>query len=99
MNFQSPYITIVLALSCAYIWTLLLTAIPVAVDLPPSNYYNGHDSWYTGSDIMRFIEPVGGLPINFWVLLESGIFQSARTHMNTSIIFLFMIAAAIYQQG
>ena len=96
---SNQYNLIFLSLFSTFIWTLILTAVPVVVDVGPTNYYQGHDNWYTGADVMRFLEPIGGLPLNFWVLLQSGLFQRQSSQFNTFIIYLFMIAAAICQQG
>jgi len=42
------------------IWVLVMTVLPVAVDVGPNNYYPGHPGWYTGDDVIRFIEPIIG---------------------------------------
>ena len=59
----------------ANIWTFVLTSIPVLTNTGPDNYYAHHPDWYTGDDVIRFIEPVGGLLINFFILYRSGIFK------------------------
>jgi hypothetical protein len=50
----------------------VLTFIPVFADVGPTNLYPKHDGWYVGDDIIRIIEPIGGLVIHMcilWVLL------------------------------
>ena len=42
------------------IWVLIFTAIPVVANVQPDNYYSRHNGWYTGNDVMRFLEPVIG---------------------------------------
>lgn len=42
------------------LWVLVMTALPVAANIGPDNYYAGHPGWYTGDDVIRFIEPVFG---------------------------------------
>ena len=58
------------------VWTLLLTFIPVFVTAKPNNLYHHYTDWYGVNDVIRLIEPIGGLPINFAILLESGVFQA-----------------------
>ena len=43
----------------ASLWTLFLTFIPVfsTNGIKPNNIYKPEPGWYTGSDVMRFIEP------------------------------------------
>ena len=86
----------------ASLWTLILTFVPVFSSVGPSNIYKQEDGWYTGSDVMRFIEPVGGLPINFGIFLESGIFDQWHKKRELTVgvcIFMWMISASIFQQG
>lgn len=81
-------------------WTFILTLIPVIATVGPNNYYAGHHDWYTGNDVIRFIEPIGGLPINFLVFYKSGIFRSVPFSQNdVAVIALFFLGAAIYGQG
>ena len=94
------YRRIFLSFLCANAWTIILTTIPVVIKIKPNNYYAGHPNWYTGNDVIRYIEPVGGLPLNFWILLESQIFlRLDKKPLNVFIVFLFMLSAAVYQQG
>jgi hypothetical protein len=39
------------------LWTLVMTAFPVLVDLP-ENLYKKHYGWYVGNDIVRLLEPI-----------------------------------------
>ena len=78
------------------LWTLLLTFIPV---LAPSG--NGHlytkENWYYPGDIIRFIEPIGGLPLNFGIFLLSGVHMDPLYSVRALI--LFSIGGAVYVQG
>ena len=42
------------------IWVLVFTAVPVVANVTPDNYYKNHSGWYTGNDVMRFLEPIVG---------------------------------------
>lgn len=90
-----------------------MTFIPVIAQIPPS-YYSGHPQWYTGNDVMRFIEPIGGTTIHFALFFESGIFCSFSDNVKSNFgwndstkldwrsrfcIFLFIVGAAVYGQG
>lgn len=60
--------------------------------------------WYSGADVMRIWEPVVGLPLNFGVILNSGIFDglgsnATRNWWNMLIAFAFIVGAAVYEQG
>lgn len=82
------------------LWTLLLTVVPVLISIPSNEYYRGHPNWYTGNDIIRLIEPIGGLPLNFYIFWNSNILSKRyKTQLDYIIIFLFFFGAAIYQQG
>ncbi len=97
-----PYRKILLIILFSNLWTLVLTVLPVFVDFGPHNYYARHPDWYTGDDVIRFIEPIGGLPLNFLVLYKSGIFETPeRTIDNYTIacLTIFFLGAAIYGQG
>lgn len=43
------------------------------VELPGINL-----PWYTGNDIIRLLEPIVAMPLNFAILLESGIFAGGN---------------------
>lgn len=81
------------------LWTLLLTAIPIFANLPPKNYYPNHPGWYTGNDLMRLLEPIGGVPLNFLVFHSSGIFTRDLSVENMICIYVFIFATAVYGQG
>ena len=60
------------------LWTLLLTAVPVAVKgvgVTSAPYL----TWYSSSDVMRLVEPIVTLPLSFWILWESGALWSHAT--------------------
>lgn len=98
-NLCIPYFYIFSSFLLTSIWTLCLTVIPVFSDVPPNNYYSGHPYWYGGNDVIRFIEPVGGLSLQFLILLNSGIFEKPSSYEKYFTIFIFMIAGSIYVQG
>ncbi|TPX69266.1 hypothetical protein SpCBS45565_g02605 [Spizellomyces sp. 'palustris'] len=74
--------------------TLIFTVIPVLVELP-----NIKGNWYVGNDVIRLLEPIVAMPLYFAVILESGIFSRGSTKEKYLVGTLFMISAAIYQQG
>lgn len=94
-----PYRTILFIILFTVSWTLALTFVPVFVTLPPDNYYAHHPNWFSGNDFMRFVEPVGGLPLNFLVFYKSGIFRHMNAHENVLCLFIFLFGAALYEQG
>ena len=60
-NLTSREVVCLLALIfISNLWLLIMTSIPVAVNIPPDDYYNNHPGWYTGNDVMRFLEPIFG---------------------------------------
>ncbi|CAG8481130.1 15957_t:CDS:2 [Dentiscutata erythropus] len=87
---------IITLLILAPLWTLVFTVIPVVVKV------NG-----IGADIYRFVEPIVSLPLNYFILASSEIFDhnsdskpfvwglSERGFLNV----WFMVAAAFYAQG
>ncbi|KAJ3298015.1 hypothetical protein HK104_011239 [Borealophlyctis nickersoniae] len=78
--------------------TFIFTLVPVLVNM--KGFYRGE--WYGGNDIIRLLEPIVVLPINFAILYESGIFAghpSEKRREPIVVAALFMIFAAIYQQG
>ncbi len=95
ISFRRIFITF----TVTYAWTLLLTAIPLTVGVGPYTYYAGHRDWYSGNDMMRIIEPIGGFILNFIVLQNSGIFRKEKTKRNLACIFIFFFGAALYSQG
>lgn len=48
---------------------------------------------------MRFVEPIFGLPINFYIFYESGIFTKSPDRWTIGMISLFVLGSAIYVQG
>lgn len=88
--------------SCLFVttlWTLFLVSVPVMTEVGPSNYYAGHPGWYTGNDVVRFIEPVGGLMLNFLIFYKSGIMQKKMTTNEVACVTAFIFAAGLYVQG
>ncbi|RYY79881.1 hypothetical protein EON63_16980 [archaeon] len=59
----------------------------------------GHRDYYTGNDVIRLIEPIGGTMLNFLVFYHSGIFKHDVYKRNFTCICLFILAAAVYNQG
>jgi hypothetical protein len=80
-------------------WTLVMTGLPLLITVQPTNYYAKHDGWYTGSDVMRFIEPVGGLLINFAILKQSRIFNTPLHNKELAVVYVFLFGATLYLQG
>jgi hypothetical protein len=86
------------------LWTLLMTGIPLLANLGPDTYYPHHPGWYTGNDVARLLEPIGGFLYNFYIFKRSGIFlvSSTSTYKLTyaePLIFIFFLGSAIYGQG
>lgn len=96
---KEPYTWIAFYLLIANIWTLILVTLPVVTQVGPTNYYEDHHDWYTGNDVIRFIEPVGGLLLNFLVFFKSGIFTKSLSIGEVICVFTFMFGAALYLQG
>lgn len=96
---KEPYTWIAFYLLLTNLWTLLLVTIPVVTQVGPTNYYEGHHDWYTGNDVIRFIEPIGGLLLNFLVFFKSGIFKNNLSIGEIVCVCTFMFGAALYLQG
>ncbi|KAJ1344843.1 hypothetical protein BSLG_000358 [Batrachochytrium salamandrivorans] len=77
--------------------TLFFVTFTIFATLP--NIPTRRPGWYVGNDILRLLEPIVSLPFQFFILLESGIFQRRLNLGNTIAIVVFMVAAALYQQG
>lgn len=103
---------VVFMLFLSTIWTLVLTVVPVLSSVGPNNYYLPDRDWYTGSDVMRFVEPVGGLLLNCIVLYQAPVFHINNTQIESPgagdflglpehwlLLSIFAIALAVYQQG
>jgi hypothetical protein len=88
---------ILLLFLASYSWTLILTGIPLGFDLGPDYYKYRH--WYTSDDVMRFVEPVGGLILNFGVLYKSGVFRKELDFSQGLWVAFFFFGAALYEQG
>ncbi|TPX32200.1 hypothetical protein SmJEL517_g04643 [Synchytrium microbalum] len=90
--------TVLYLLVFANLWTILMTIIPVfANDIPL--YDASHPGWYTSNDVVRIIEPIGTLPFQFFILLESRIFEVGSRTEIVLVSLCFTVSAAIYQQG
>lgn len=86
-------------LAFANLWTALLVSIPVSTDVGPNNYYANHPEWYTGDDVMRFIEPVGGVLVNSLIFYHSGIFASPLNEASMAMVGVYLFGCALYLQG
>jgi hypothetical protein len=93
------YISATLEILLATVWTLFLTTIPVIANIGPDNYYANHPKWFTGNDVMRFIEPLGGALLNFLVFQSSGITRKAQSLSSDICIYSFVFGLAFYVQG
>jgi hypothetical protein len=97
-----PYRIILSIILLSNLWTLVLTVLPALIDLSPNNYYAHHPFWYTGDDVIRFIEPIGGILWNFWIFYKSGILQKEEKSLDLYsflAIFGFFLGIGIYSQG
>lgn len=94
-----PYRSILTLILVSNLWTLILTTIPIVTDLPPDNYYT-YTNWYTGSDIIRLLEPIGGTVLNFIIFYRSGIFKHVdhNSHSRAAVL-VFLLGLGIYSQG
>lgn len=103
---------VVFMLLLSTLWTLILTVIPVLTSLPPDDYYLPERKWYSGGDVMRFVEPVGGLLLNCIVLYQAPIFHIPSfappskqwdgiiaLPQHWILLSIFALSLAIYQQG
>lgn len=84
-------------ISITVLWSVVLTFVPVFVDLESSTdnmYYKR--GWYNAADIVRFIEPIGGMPLNLAILLRSGLLTRGNAPL---ILIVFTFAGTIYVQG
>lgn len=102
-NYDLQYFKGVLLLFfVAMIWTIYMTFLPVVVTIPPTDYYLKYNGWYTGNDVLRFLEPIGGSLLHFSIILASGIFKSDLSTRNSCeklCVFTFMFGIALYVQG
>jgi hypothetical protein len=82
------------------LWTAFLVTLPVATQVSPTNYYAHHPGWYTGNDVIRFIEPVGGLLLNCLVMYKSGILSEKKLSSATWwVMGIFVFGCSLYLQG
>ena len=70
---DNDYLKIFSCILLSSLWTLLMTAIPLLANVGPHNYYAKHKNWYSGDDVIRLLEPIGGTPLFFLVYYNSGI--------------------------
>lgn len=62
-----------LMLSTAF-FTLLMTVIPVIVDLPNFSF------WFTGDALWRFFDPLITLPLNLFIITRADVMSTGRTN-------------------
>lgn len=80
----------------ANLWTFVMTVIPVGTDLPPDNYYANHPNWYTGDDVVRYLEPALGFPMNYAIIYW---YECRGASLSFPFALLFMFFGTIYVQG
>jgi len=90
---------IIMAYCFSYTWTLFLTAIPLGASVGPTTYYAGHPHWYQGDDVMRLLEPLFGLYLNFLIVYLSGIVKKELDSKGWILVFTFFFGVALYEQG
>lgn len=84
--------------SIAIVWTILLTFLPVLVgdiETDTDSMYI-KKGWYSLADILRFIEPMGGILFNTYIVLKSGI--AVRTDA-IMLLMVFSFGSSLYIQG
>jgi hypothetical protein len=82
------------------LWTAFLVTLPVATSVGPDNYYAHHPGWYTGDDVIRFIEPIGGLLLNCLVMFKSGILSEKKLSTESWwAVGIYVLGCALYVQG
>ncbi len=102
---NAEYRIIFFLLFLTQFWTLVMTFIPVIGNVQPKDYYDRKGWSYGGTDVMRFLEPVISLPLNFALFCLSGILidydirDPMKEKEKTFFIGLWFLAAAICQQG
>lgn len=99
LDVNIPYKTILSIFIITYVWTLALVAIPVFISVGPQTFYEGHKNWFSGSDIIRLVEPFGGLILNFLVFYYSGILKKDSSKRHSLCIYLFIFGGGVYLQG
>lgn len=108
-NSNNDYKLLYIIFACNFLWTLLMTGLPVVFNLKPLTYYHPRESftppqgtsdWYTASDVIRLVEPLIGLPFQLTVFICSGIFEHWDKSINCKIlILLWVFSASVYGQG
>ena len=96
---DDAYTSIMFFIFLSVLWTLFLVCLPVVADVGPDNYYEHHPDWYTGNDVIRFIEPIGGLLLNCVVLYKSKIFRGELSGQDAWAVMIFVFGCALYVQG
>lgn len=105
---NNDYKVLYVFFACNFLWTLIMTSVPVIIDLKPLNYYQPRESmsppqgtsdWYSCSDVIRLVEPLVGLPFQLILFICSGIFDNWDKINNKICIILWIFAASIYSQG
>ncbi len=85
------------------LWTIVMTFVPVLFSVPPN--YDTHSNWYTGNDVMRLLEPIGGIFFHFFIFKRSGIFDMStgvcekRQFSQNCAIIVFLFGIGLYSQG
>jgi len=108
-NSNNDYKILYIIFACNFLWTLLMTGLPVVFNLKPLTYYHPRESftppqgtsdWYTCSDVIRLVEPLVGLPFQLALFICSGVFEHWDKSINCKIlILLWVFSASIYEQG
>jgi hypothetical protein len=106
---NNDYRVLYIFFACNFLWTLIMTSLPVIIDLKPLDYYHPRESktppqgtsdWYSCSDVIRLVEPLVGLPFQLILFICSGIFENWDNSINNKVcILLWIFAASIYSQG
>jgi hypothetical protein len=84
-------------MSFTTLWTLLLTFIPVLVDIESgTDEMYTERGWYSAADILRIVEPVGGMPLAMGIMLGSGFLKRPNAPI---ILLVFTFGGTLYVQG
>jgi len=93
------YTWVIFWILLATVWTTFMVSLPVATEIGPNDYYAHHHGWYTGNDVVRFLEPIGGLLLNCIVLYKSKILTAELTNQQSVAMIIFVFGCALYVQG
>ncbi len=77
-----------------------MTVVPVMVDVPPSNYYPQQPLWFTGNDIIRLLEPIGGTIFAICLFMHSRVL--AKWPLRTCdiiTVLVFSLGIGMFGQG